>query len=178
MREIRKSKKKNRIRSSFVGIVAILLLCVSGAGVWLLHLRPTKQHAENVIRSEFSEIMAVDSSTNPVVAALANGLDITIESVSLGYNEYTVKCLISNYDIAAAYTEMTAGELANEEMTLNDFLQRFVVCLTSQPRLEYEEEFVIQRDGKTYTTQFTQEQYDHCTGNLLTYIGENYVVQE
>ena len=60
MREIRKSKKKNRIRSSFVGIVAILLLCVSGAGVWLLHLRPTKQHAENVIRSEFSEIMAVD----------------------------------------------------------------------------------------------------------------------
>lgn len=178
MHKSRKIKRQIMCSKFAFVMTVVLLLCILMVGVWLSHLRPTKQHAENVIRSEFSEIMAVDSSINPVVAALANGLDITIESVSLGYNEYTVKCLISNYDIAAAYTEMTAGELANEEMTLNDFLQRFVVCLTSQQRLNYEEEFVIQRDGKTYTTQFTQEQYDHCTGNLLTYIGENYVVQE
>ena len=163
--------KKGKVKFVFIGLIFILLAFPLMLMIKFCFAGPTRQQAEQVIRSEFTAILAASSDRgNQIAQAISENFSVSIESIDrissiLESEEYRVKCTVANYDIGAVYAQVDT----EQQMTLNDFMQWFVQRLLAQQMLYYQEEFILYKVGNQYRLQFTSEQFDHCSGGLMSY---------
>ena len=69
--------------------------------------------------NEFQLLVGSDSeSSNPVIAAIAEGFAVEVTSVDEAEDGYLVKCILSNYDTVAAFA---ASEEIEGKITLDDY---------------------------------------------------------
>lgn len=163
-----KRHKKNKFLILLVGMGAFVFFFVlAWIIIQLIPGVPSKQQAEQAIRSEFFEILGVTPERGNIVAqAIAENLSVSVEKVERGPLDqkiYYVTCTVANRDIQGVYAQVDASQ----QMTLNEFMQWFIQKLSEQPQLQYQETFVLYREDSRYRVQMSEEQFDHCSGGLL-----------
>ena len=166
-----KNHQKNKLPFILAGLgVLVIFFVLAGIVLHLLLNVPSKEQAEQAIRSAFSDILGASPERGNLVAqAIADNLSVSVEKVErdlLDQEVYNVTCTVANRDIQAVYAQMDESQ----QMTLNEFMQWFVQQLSEQPQLQYQETFVLYQDDTGYHVQMSEEQLDHCSGGLLSFI--------
>ena len=158
--------KKCKIIFLFVLVIAFLLQagCAKNPNV-------TPEDAATAIRNEFQLLVGSDSeSSNPVIAAIAEGFTVEVTSVDKVEGGYHVKCILSNYDTVAAFE---ASEEIEDEMTLDDYGQLMAELLVQQERCRMETEMPLTiLDDGSYQVVFNDEQLDAAMGGLISYYNQ------
>lgn len=168
---MRNKKKKSNAKFILIGLIFILLVFLLMIVIKFYFAGPNKQQVEQAIRSEFTAILGVSSDRrNQVAQVISENFSVTVESAerissSSGEEGYRVKCTVANYDVGAVYAQINA----EQQMTLNEFMQWFVQSLPEQQMLQYQEEFILYKEDNQYRVLFTSEQFDHCSGGLMSY---------
>ena len=158
--------KKCKIIFLFVLVIAFLLQagCAKNPKV-------TPEDAATAIQNEFQLLVGSDSdSSNPVIAAIAEGFSVEVTSVDKAEGGYLVKCVVSNYDTVAAFE---ASEEIEGEMTLDDDGQLMAGLLAQQERCRMETEMPLTiLDDGSYQVVFNDEQLDAAMGGLISYYNQ------
>ena len=159
--------KKCKIIFLFVLVSAFLLQagCAKNPKV-------TPEDAATAIQNEFLLLVGSSDSdsSNPVIAAIAEGFAVEVTSVDKAEGGYLVKCILSNYDTVAAFE---ASEEIEGEMTLDDYGQLMAELLVQQERCRMETEMPLTiLDDGSYQVVFNDEQLDAAMGGLISYYNQ------
>jgi methyl coenzyme M reductase beta subunit len=156
--------KTHLIKRIFAGLLAImggLMLCSCTKQADL-----SEDIVADVISEEYTELLGVDEDSNALIQALNDGFSVQITSVTESEDGYVAECQVSNYDVASAFDQMN---LNDTEMTLNDFFEELATTLTSGDKITSKIELTITELDGTYSTAFTEEQFDVASGGLISY---------
>lgn len=153
-------------------MLLLFILCIA---LLLTSCRKTvslnEDTAEQIIMTEFSEVLNYDENkSNPLILALYNGFNVSVEDIDKQKVGYSVNCTISNYDTKYAFQKM---EKVTNTMELERFIENLANIMENGELISMNIKLPIWEDENgEYKTQFTEEQMDIALGGFLTYYSE------
>lgn len=156
-------KKKILLVVSIATAIVIILGIAIAVFIKSRNMLP-KETVIDTIEKEFDYLIGYDEkNSNSFVAAMHDGFEVEVKTVSKKENQYVASCMLSNYDFKKSLETVDTSS----EMTLNEYTEKFLNNLAKQEKVIYKTKIIIKEEKDYYTASFTEEQLDGATGGLI-----------
>lgn len=167
-----KTKKKNKNTKAKSNIIILLFLLVSICITVciIVSMNPREKYIEKEIKNEFTTILGYnENNKNPVTDVIVAGFEVEIQKIVKVKNDtYDVICIVSNYDVIKAITQIKETE---NNISLKEYYDLLADEIINTDKTSNEVTISVVKD-KTYIVKFTEEQFNYASGGLMNLVEE------
>ena len=120
----------------------------------------------NLVRKEFSDTLGLAEDANPLTKLIYDHFSIKVTSITGTEAAGEIHCIVSNRNVSDILTNIFSF---SEEYTIETYTAALSAAFNNSPICSKELTISIHKENEIFTIELTDEQFDACSGGLLSY---------